>query len=46
MIYGVLALLILLAVLAGIGFLIYLLVRKIQQSSINAMAHTENIRLR
>ncbi len=43
MIYGVLALLILLAVLAGIGFLIYLLVRKIQQSSTSAMTNTENI---
>lgn len=42
MIYGVLALLILLGVLAGIGFLIYLLVRKIQQSSTNNMKNTEN----
>ncbi len=37
MIYGVLFLLIMLAVLVGIGFLIYLLVRKIQQSNVHAM---------
>ncbi len=37
MIYGMLVLLILLAVLIGIGFLIYLLVRKIQQISKSAM---------
>jgi inner membrane protein len=42
MIYGVLVLLIMLAILAGIGFLIYLLVRKIQQSSSNTMINTEN----
>ena len=43
MIYGVLALLILLAVLAGIGFLIYLLVRKILQSNTSIMNNTENL---
>ncbi len=41
-IYGLLALLILLAILAGIGFLIFLLVRKFQQSSAIAMTNTEN----
>ena len=37
MIYGVLFLFIMLAILVGIGFLIYLLVKKIQQSSVTIM---------
>ena len=41
-IYVLLALLILLAILAGIGFLIFLLIRKFQQSSAIAMTNTEN----
>jgi len=41
MIYGILALLIMLAILVGIGFLIYLLVRKIQQSKPNIMTNTD-----
>lgn len=42
MIYGFLALLIVLAILAGFGFLIYWVVRKIQQSNNNAMNNSEN----
>lgn len=42
MIFGVLGLLILLAILGGIGFLIYLLVRKILRSNTNAMTNNEN----
>ena len=45
MIYGVLALLILLAVLVGIGFLIYLLVQKIKQTSANSL-NNENSELK
>lgn len=43
MIYGLLALLIMLAIIAGIGFLVYLLVRKIQQSNANAITNTDNL---
>jgi len=42
MIYGFLALLILLAIIAGIGFLIYWLVKKFQQSNNGAMKNTDN----
>ncbi len=45
MIYGLLALLILFAILAGIGFLIFLLIRKFQQSSSNTMNKFENASL-
>jgi inner membrane protein len=42
MIYGLLMLLIMLAILVGIGFLIYLLVRKIKQSNTTTMTHLED----
>lgn len=42
MMFGVLGLLIMLAILGGIGFLIYLLVRKILRSNTNAMTNNEN----
>jgi len=41
MIYGLLFLLFIFAVLAGIGFLIYLLIRKFKQSSTGKMEHSE-----
>ncbi|MFK7815439.1 MAG: inner membrane CreD family protein, partial [Gammaproteobacteria bacterium] len=43
MIYGLLALLIMIAVFVGIGFLIYLLVRKIKQSNTNVMTNLDNL---
>ena len=42
MIYGLLFLLIMLAILAGIGFLIYFLIRKIKQSSTRTMNNIDN----
>lgn len=42
MIYGLLALFIMIAVLVGIGFLVYLLIQKIQQSKSNAMTNPED----
>lgn len=41
MIYGLLALLVLLAILAGIGFLIYFVFKKIKQASSSAMSNTD-----
>ena len=41
-IFGLLALLILVAILAGVGFLIFLLIRKYQQLRLNTMHQSEN----
>lgn len=42
MIYGILALLIMLAILVGIGFLIYWIVRKIKQSNTTTMTYSDD----